>query len=63
MSEQNQKEVRCTFIYDKDTRRTHRFQIQSADGIAGSIYVPRGMDPIPDVIVLEKHRDDDNGDH
>ena len=54
MTEQGKKEIKCTFIYDGDTKRKHRFLIESAEGIVGSIYIPKSLDPIPDNIVLEK---------
>ena len=63
MSTMDEKEIKCSISYDKDTRRHHRYLVKSPDGIVGSVYIPRDMDPIPDVIVLEKHRDDENGDH
>jgi len=63
MAKQCKKEATCTIQCVGDTKRKHRYQVQSAEGITGSIYVPRTMDPIPDVIVLEKHRDDEKGDH
>jgi hypothetical protein len=44
--------------YDGDTKRKHRFSVESSDGIVGSIYIPKSIDPIPDVIILEKRKDE-----
>jgi len=56
MAKQGKKEIRCTISYDGDAKRKHHYQVQSAEGITGSIYVPWTMNPIPDVIMLEKHK-------
>lgn len=58
MTQQDKKEARCTFVYDRDTKRTHRYQVKSSHGIVGSIYIPKSTDPIPDTLILEKHRDE-----
>ena len=63
MSEQVRREIRCTMTFDGDTKRKHRYLVKSSEGIVGSIYIPRTMDPIPDVIILEKRGDDDNDDN
>ncbi len=59
MIEQEKKEIRCSISYDKDTRRHHRYLVESVEGIVGSIYIPRDMDPIPNRIILEKRRGED----
>ena len=58
MSDKDKKEIRCTMTYDGDTKRKHRFSVESSDGIVGSIYIPKSIDPIPDVIILEKRKDE-----
>ncbi|WP_408997961.1 hypothetical protein ACJ77P_08205 [Syntrophus buswellii] len=51
MSEE-QKEVKGTFKFDKDTKRFHRFQVEVEGGITGSVFIPKDAD-IPKVITME----------
>lgn len=39
--------------FDKDTKRMHRFNIESKDGVAGSIYVSKDLNPLPEEITVE----------
>jgi hypothetical protein len=60
MSEQEKKaDVRCTIRYDGEMKRKHRYLVESSEGIVGSIYIPKNLDPIPDVLILEKRKDED----
>jgi hypothetical protein len=56
MNEQDKKQIKCTFIYDGDTKRKHRLLVESAVGIVGSIYIPKSLNPIPDTIIIEKRK-------
>ena len=49
-----EKEVTGKFKFDKDTKRTHRFQIiVDGSGVVGTIYIPKESDRMPERIVLE----------
>lgn len=39
--------------YDRDTKRMHRYLVESEHGIAGSIYINKSAHPLPKRIVLE----------
>ena len=47
-------EVTGKFKYDTDSKRYHRFQIETEQGIVGTVYVPKDLEPIPDRIVLHR---------
>ncbi len=47
-------EVTGKFTYDKYSKRYHRFQIQSEQGIVGVVYVPKDLEPLPERIVLDR---------
>ena len=47
-------EVKGKFQYQQDSKRYHRFQIETDAGLVGVIYVPKSMQPIPDRIILER---------
>jgi hypothetical protein len=48
-------EVTGKFLYEQDSKRYHRFQIVETDqGIIGTVYVPKDLEPMPDKIVLER---------
>ena len=49
MSEE--KEANGQFRYDQDSKRYHRFKIESKDGIVGTLYVPKDT-AVPDKVVL-----------
>ena len=46
--------VKGTFEYEQDSKRFHRFQIRTTQGVVGTIYIPKTMQPIPDRIELVK---------
>ncbi len=48
-----QKEVKGLFRYEQDSKRFHRFQIETDTGIVGTVYVPKGIDTMPKKLVLE----------
>ena len=39
--------------YDADTKRAHRYLLETANGVAGSIYISKDRRPFPKQIVLE----------
>ncbi len=51
MSEE--KEVHGKFRFDQDSKRFHRFQIETDVGIVGTIYVPKNKESMPKKITLE----------
>ena len=46
------KEIRGQFKYEKDSKRYHRFNIESKEGIVGNLYIPKDK-AIPDRIILD----------
>ena len=46
------KEVQGKFRYEQDSKRYHRFNIKSKEGIVGNLYVPKDG-AIPDRIILD----------
>ena len=40
------KEIKGKFRYEQDSKRFHRFQIETDAGIVGTVYVPKGIDTI-----------------
>jgi hypothetical protein len=46
-------EVKGKFRYEQDSKRFHRFQIETDVGVVGTVYVPKDKGGIPDKIVLE----------
>ena len=54
------KIVEITARYDADTKRTHRFLLESEHGIAGSIYISKDTRPLPkDIAVRIKMKGDE----
>ncbi len=51
MSEE--KEVKGKFQYEQDSKRYHRFKIETDTGIVGTVYVPKDKESIPKKLVLE----------
>ena len=47
-------EISGKFIYEQDSKRYHRFQIETEQGIVGTVYVPKDLEPLPDRIVLDR---------
>lgn len=46
------KEINGQFRFDKDSKRFHRFKIETDEGIVGTIYVPKDNDGIPEKLIL-----------
>ena len=57
MTQDNQ--VQGFFRYDKDSKRYHRFQIETESEVTGTVYVPKEMKPIPRKLILEYAGKDD----
>jgi len=53
MDEKN--EIIGQFRFDQDSKRFHRFQIETKCGIVGTVYIPKDMggDKLPKKITLE----------
>lgn len=45
-------EKELTAVYDKDSKRFHRFLIDGGQGITGTIYVPKGKE-IPGRVIIQ----------
>jgi len=57
MTQKNQ--IEGTFKYDKDTKRMHRFQVETEFGVTGTIYLPKDLKPMPRTLILEYAGKDD----
>ena len=51
MSEE--KEIQGKFRYEQDSKRYHRFQIETDVGVVGTLYIPRNKKSMPKKITLE----------
>jgi len=47
------KEIIGKFRYEKDSKRFHRFKIETDAGVVGTVYVPKDKTNMPKKIVLE----------
>lgn len=47
------KEIKGTFKYEQDSKRFHRYRIEAAGGIVGTVYIPKDIEEIPEQIILE----------
>lgn len=45
------KEVIGQFKYEQDSKRFHRYKIETKEGIVGNLYVPKDK-PVPDKVTL-----------
>ena len=50
-----EKEITGKFKFDQDSKRFHRFQIETESGIVGTVYIPKEMggEKLPKKITLE----------
>jgi hypothetical protein len=48
-----QKEIIGKFRYEQDSKRFHRFKIETDVGVIGTVYVPKDKINMPKTIVLE----------
>lgn len=51
-------EVIGSYKYEQDSRRYHRFKILTDEGVIGTVYIPKELDPFPKRIVLDLVTDD-----
>ena len=47
------KEIAGKFRYEQDSKRFHRFQIETDAGIVGTVYVPKNIEAMPKKLILE----------
>ena len=50
MSETTQ--AKGAYRFDKDTRRYHRFKVKIDGGGLGTLYLPKGLKPLPKQLTL-----------
>lgn len=51
------KEVKGQLKYEQDSKRYHRFQIETEDeDIVGAVYISKKMTPLPDRLILDRKR-------
>ncbi len=48
-----EKEVIGKFRYEQDSKRFHRFTIETDTGIVGTVYVPKDKQSMPKKLILE----------
>ena len=55
------KEITGQFRFDQDSKRFHRFQIETDVGVVGTLYIPKdlGGSKLPKKITLEYASKDD----
>ena len=51
----DEKEVNGQFRFDQDSKRFHRFKIETDVGVVGTIYIPKDMggSKLPKKMILE----------
>ena len=47
------EEIKGKFVFEKDTKRYHRFEIVFDEDITGIIYIPINIEPMPERLILE----------
>ena len=47
------EEIKGRFRYEQDSKRFHRFQIETEAGIVGTVYVPKDIEAMPKKLALE----------
>jgi len=47
------KEITGTFKYEQDSKRYHRFKIETDAGIVGTVYIPKESEGVPKRLILE----------
>ena len=48
-----EKGITGKFRYEQDSKRFHRFQIETDCGIVGTVYVPKDIEVMPKKLVLK----------
>lgn len=55
------REAKAVMTYERDTRRYHRFAVHDKDGkITGTIYFAKSAGEVPQRLVLETARNDED---
>ena len=49
----SEKEITGKFRYEQDSKRYHRFQIETDAGVVGTIYIPKTIEAMPKKLILE----------
>jgi hypothetical protein len=44
--------VEGKFRFEQDSKRYHRFQIETEEGIVGTLYIPKDFETMPATIIL-----------
>ena len=47
------EEITGLFRYEKDSKRFHRFQVETEEGIVGTVYVPKSIETMPQRLILD----------
>lgn len=45
--------IKITAYYDRDTFRCHRYLIEEAEGVKGTIYIDKDVEKAPKEILIE----------
>jgi hypothetical protein len=48
-----EKEIKGLFKYEQDSKRYHRFKIETDYGIVGTIYIPKNIQTMPKKLSLD----------
>ncbi|MHC5074590.1 MAG: hypothetical protein ACYTFE_07175 [Planctomycetota bacterium] len=48
-----EKEITGKFKYERDSKRYHRFQIITDEGIVGTVYIPKNIETMPKRLLLD----------
>ena len=49
----NEQEIKGKLRFNKDSKRYHRFNIETDEGIVGTVYVPKDSKSTPKRLILE----------
>ena len=49
----DKKEVKGFFRYEQDSKRYHRFQIETEAGIVGTVYISKNIEAMPKKLSLD----------
>ncbi len=53
------KEIKGMFRYEQDSKRYHRFKIETKNGIVGTVYISKTIEGMPKRLILEYAGKDD----
>ena len=46
------EEIKGKIVFEQDSKRFHRFKIQTDSGIVGSVYIPKKIERMPKKLIL-----------